>query len=179
MSRPDCQKPTACVAKKPDGHCRSCVAIRINSDPAIQAKRKAAIKAKMADPEHRQRVIDRGLANLERLHSDPAFIERLRNHGRNLMQGDHLRRMCELAHKPDVTRRRVKTRENTMLSWCPAPLRPLYREMLNKLGTAADARAVIEGEMQNKRMWWLDDAFRQMERMPGWREVGQQRSVAA
>lgn len=151
MSRPTCANCPATLGRaNKSGRCRSCLAKHLNGDPAIAARRKAAIQKRFARPEvmaaHIARLVER---NANR---PPEEVEQLREHGRRRMAAIRsdpvIMAKCDAARAaPDVRQKQGQALSDRMLPWCPREWRPLYRE-LRKVGTPVpDARRAVEAEI--------------------------------
>lgn len=135
-------------AQNVSGCCRSCVAKRINADPAIHERRVAGIRAKIAtDPKFRASLAQRAATMTERLSAEQ--IEARREHGRRqhrdvLSQPDIQAR----AQSPEARAKRGQSAQNTWLHWCPVDRRADYRMLVSHKGIpAAEARAIIEADI--------------------------------
>lgn len=118
----DCTSPVS--GKSKSGRCRPCARIHLNSDPAIKAKRAAAIKAAHAKPETKART---SAAQKEAVRRNPHLREvRRQNAIKNLhktLQSEHAR---AAALDPDVIRRRAQSLSRTLLARAGVPME--YRE---------------------------------------------------
>lgn len=149
FQRPHCQNPHACTAAKPTTHCRRCSIMRVQSDPDMEARRRAGIATLFSDPsyveEHRARLRKTIAAKL----TDPAFVERKREHGRRQYR-DCLNRpdVRAKAHSPEARQKAGRATHETRMAWCPPELRADYRRLIrSKLIPAAEARKIIEAEI--------------------------------
>ncbi len=165
MTRPHCLSPEACKAAKPTTHCRSCSAARLRDDPEVKARRTASLRAALSDPAIAAKRVEHLRAYAKRRKSDPAAIEILRENGRRWGPVN-----IALTRGPESRAKAGRTHSDRALAWCPPAFRALYRELRNKAGCAATARAVVEAEMKRVGENWLDEQFRKMERPLGWRE---------
>jgi hypothetical protein len=157
------------------GLCRSCVAKRNNADPAIIARRAAAISARFADPavreaaSQRMRKVIAGLA--------PSEIERRREHGRRQVR-NFLSRPEVVAKTlaPEVRARAGRSRSATVLAWCPPEWRDTYRGLTRKGRPARVAKAmvldmiaggtvVLYAEQKAKLAWCPDNRRKQYNRL--------------
>jgi hypothetical protein len=149
------------------GLCRSCAAKRLNSDPAIVAKRKANVQRYYDTPgvrEEHARRLARHMANMS-----PEEIERRREHGRRTAR--------EVLARPDVRAksngREAKRiagihRSATVLSWCPPEWRDRYRELCKRGRRAPEARRMVLAEIEEaeRARWEAMTPFeRQLERV--------------
>ncbi|KKW93884.1 hypothetical protein [Sphingobium chungbukense] len=131
--------------------CRSCCGRIFGSNPERAKKSSAAMKRLMADPSFKAAHVERTSAALrEKAANDPAEAERRRESGRALFR-------TGLGHaaQPPGSEARMRVGRMTTerhLSWCPEHLRGLYRDLTKSKGyLAADARQVIEAEMERER----------------------------
>jgi hypothetical protein len=146
-SRMNCACGKSLPATNKGGMCRSCAAKRLNSDPEIVARRKAAIQRYFTVPgvreahaarlrhylanmpeDHRQRRSERAMAVFERFLKTPEAQER--------------GRIARL--DPDYRKRRGLSVSRSRLPWCPVDLIPLYQDLTRKGMLAADAREVMQ-----------------------------------
>jgi hypothetical protein len=142
--------PSVLGPKNRSGRCRSCLAQHLNSDPAIVAKRKAAVLARFDNPavveEHRQRLA-RYMRNMPE-----ADRERRRVHGRRMFREllsnpEVVARSAASRNDPETRRRQGQTHSDTRLPWCPREMRPAYRAMRAKGLSPQEARDVLEPEI--------------------------------
>lgn len=149
MTRPHCKNPDACTAAKPTTHCRRCSIMRVQADPALEEKRRAAIAALFQDPDYVDAHRARLRKSMEAAQADPALVERRREHGRRQYR-EHLSRpeVRAKAHCPDARKRAARKTSETRLAWCPPERRDEYRHLItSKLIPAAEARRIIEAEI--------------------------------
>ena len=149
MTRLHCLHPDACTAAKPTTHCRSCALANLNSDPAIAAKRNAAILARAADPVKRAVMVKTVAANNARARAEkPEFDAWIRERGR------HLRLTVlgtpEVKAKLHASReRRGKARTETIMGWCPPAYRDMYRRLTRSHKSNAEiARAAVLAKIE-------------------------------
>jgi hypothetical protein len=91
---------------------RALAAQKLNSDPAVIAKRRIALIARNCDPEHRARLSEACRASMARRMEDPAYAARLREAGKALAKLNPLT-------DPEVRKQAGMVKRRRMLAWCP------------------------------------------------------------
>jgi len=140
----DCPKP---ISRNSKGRCRSCSAIRMNTDPEINARRRASVSAHFATPGAKQMRTDALRRWIETMPDEER--ERRRANGRRLA-AEVLSRpeVRELTNSPEVKAKAGRARTETVLGWCPPELRDQYRALVIRKGIpAAEARKIIEADI--------------------------------
>lgn len=144
-ARTGCRSQSDCKAVGPLSLCRGCKLAALRSDPAIEARRVAAVGSYHARPAVKRALAERIAAVREAIAGDPIQAERRREHGR--------RQFREFLSRPDVrarnmdpeTRRRAGAKvAETRLAAIPLAYRAQYRVLIrSKRMLAAEARARI------------------------------------
>ena len=140
----DCGGPISRTSK---GRCLKCSANRMNADPEINARRRAAVAAHFAKPGAKQMRTESLRRWVETMPEDER--ERRRVNGRRLA-AEVLSRpdVRQLSNSPEVKARAGRARTETVLGWCPPDLRDQYRALVMRKGIpAAEARKIIEAEI--------------------------------
>lgn len=128
------------------GLCRSCVAKRVNADPAMNEKRRAGIKRRLdADPALREAMRKRGAAVFSR----PEVRERARLgviRCQNWKKG-------HAAITPEALARRSISISNTRLAHIPTDYRDLYRFLRKskRLSVADATQACLDQQEADRR----------------------------
>lgn len=145
MTRPHCQNPDACTAKKPTTHCRRCSVLRIAKDPEMEQRRLARVRELYTDPEYRAAHCER----LREVNQRPEIREARKEHGRHIY--------ATVLSRPDVRAKTMspearskagRTISERALAWCPPEKRAEYMRLLKwKHIPAAEARKMIEAEL--------------------------------
>lgn len=149
----NCGRTISRQSKK--GLCRSCAAKRLNSDPAIVAKRQANIQRYYDTPgvrEEHARRLARHMANM------PAEeIERRREHGRRTARAVLARPDVRAKSNGREAKRIAGIRRSaTVLAWCPPEWRDRYRELCKRGRRAGVARRMVMTEIEAERLKSLD-----------------------
>ena len=146
----DCSKELG--MRNRSGLCRSCLARRHNADPAVTARRKAAIRARFDDPEvlaaHRARIA-RYMANMPPEHRAARQAHGQAMYREVLCRPDIVAKREAARQEPGNRRRRGEKLSASRLPWCPAEWRPLYRDLTRKGVPPADARSAVEAEIKH------------------------------
>jgi hypothetical protein len=131
--------------------CRSCCGRVHGSNPDRAKKSSAAMKRRMADPAFRTAHVERTSTALRaKIANDPQEAERRRESGRALYRSGLGHAAQPPGSAPRMRVGRLTTERH--LSWCPEHLRDVYRDLTNRKGyLAADARQVVEAEMERER----------------------------
>ncbi len=132
--------PATLGPKNRSGYCRSCVAKRLNGDPAVHERRKAGIARKMADPEFRAVCVARMVERNSNL--SEAERERRQEHGRRMAPiiTAAARRMPAETRAANGRKRRA-----TVLAWCPPEWRDYYLDLTKRGRRAPEAKRIVRG----------------------------------
>lgn len=129
------------------GYCRNCLIAKVNSSPELQARRKAAIRARSQDPAERRRMAELMRRNSAKARQRPEHMEMLREHGRKQYR-EHLSTPETIAKINAVREETAEKIREARLGWCPPEKRESYRFLVrSKCYPAAEARAIIEAEI--------------------------------
>jgi hypothetical protein len=154
-----CFKPDACVVKTPGKFCSSCRMKVMRADPAMEARRVAAFRDRMAnDPEFRAK---HNAASAERLTK-----WRATEAGASFTNANSLANL-ERANTPENTAKRIHAIRSHKLGWCPEERWDEYRKLARNM-PAAEARRIIEADLAAKeaaRFKALSPFERDMERI--------------
>ena len=150
------------------GRCRSCALVRVNADPEIRARQRAAAKAYAAQPSVKAACAARLAAHVANM-SD-AERERRRARGRHIAATIlHAEAVRARSNSREAKRKAGVARTNTVLAWCPPEYRQRYRDLkASQLMRASEARAMIEDEIaaDRRRAWAaMSPLDRDLERM--------------
>lgn len=165
MTRPHCQSPGACPAKKPNGHCRACESARRSADTEYQARRVAAAKAAMATPEwiagHAERI--------RKLNANPAYVAKRAAAVSKSMKARHqqpefqatvranaMRSLAAMLSPESRAKVQAKKPESsakqsaTKMAWCPPAYRQMYRDIKNSTGLSkAEVQAIVLAQVEH------------------------------
>lgn len=143
----DCATPISRQATR----CRACSVRNTNASPDVAAARKAAIRAKFAEPAHLAKM--QGVARRagEIARQDPEFRARLVEHGKR-MYATHLNTPEGRAKVLATRKASGAKRTETVLGWCPPEYRDDYRRLIySKQVRAVEARRIILDLIEAKR----------------------------
>ncbi len=138
--------------RTPTGMCLVCGNRKRAADPAYEARRKAGLAAKWADPDYRAKMRAKGRAHALRMNNDPDVTGRRRIAARKVAR--------EVLHRPDIREKTLqavreksgKTQSATRIAWCPEEHRPLYWYMRRtKRMTLAECKAAIANQIRADR----------------------------
>lgn len=147
MSRPDCMRPDACTAAKPTSHCRSCVMMKINRNPEMQARKSARLREYLADPAVRARRSADGKARFAILMQDPDFAARRSEVGRKYGP-----RNLESTRSPASREKAGRAISDRKMAHIPPAYRDAYHFLTKSKGlTKAEATAAILADVERDR----------------------------
>lgn len=133
----DCAKPIS--SKSVSGLCRSCVAVRLNADPEVAARRREGMRRHWADPTNlaaaRARAAEMG-RNLPE-------AERQRRRERGRMLSSTVLRQANAAMTAETRAENGRKRSDTVLAWCPPEWRDKYRDLKTRGRKAAEAKRIV------------------------------------
>ena len=138
MNRQHCLNQSACAAKTPDKHCRSCAMKAMNADPDWSARRLAGLAKAVAEPDYRDRQSEGQKRALAIKMKDPAFVERLRENGRRYGAAN-----LPLANKAEARVLAAAAIRAKHLAWCPAEFWPLNAQLKRNGIPLADRKRMI------------------------------------
>lgn len=132
--------PATLGPKNKSGYCRSCVAKRLNADPAVAELRRAGIARKMAEPEHRAACIARLVERNSNL--TEAERERRREHGRKMAP---IITAAARSMSAEIRAANGRKRSATALAWCPPEWRAHYLDLTKRGRRAPEAKRIVLG----------------------------------
>lgn len=128
------------------GYCRPCYTRKINSDPEIIAKRKAATERLWADPMHRAKMAAIARQMGINARKDPKYRQWLTEHGKRLCR--EVLSRPDVAHKANCSETKLRARDKrraTQIAWCPEEYRDQFFYLLRtKRIPYAEARRMVE-----------------------------------
>lgn len=133
------------------GLCRPHANARMHADPAYRARRAAGLAAHFAKPGIREawgKHLQAGLRAYRETMTDEQR-QRASDHGRRLIR-DYLSQpeIIARALSPEARRKAVAAYVETVMGWCPIPLRLEYSDLVYRKGySAAEAREIIEQQI--------------------------------
>jgi hypothetical protein len=139
--------PTILGRVNRSGQCRSCIARRNATDPAMIERRRAGILARLADPETRAAHVARCIRNGRDISDE--LRERRREHGRRMVPR---LREASAAITPAMRADAGRKRSETVLAWCPPEWRDRYRELKKRGRPAAAAKVIVLALIAGKPM---------------------------
>ncbi len=142
-----CGKALAVNPRRKGTRCRPCATSAVARDPAKRAKCSAAMKARLADPVERAKLVDRckrGWA--AKFARDPDARARLVETGRRV---GSLNKGHSLTPAGSPARIAAAQKQSEFyMSWCPVEYRADYHRLVRSYRTpAAEARAMIEQQI--------------------------------
>lgn len=139
--RPNCLHRDTCNAKTLGKHCSPCTTTAMRADPAFEAKRAAAFRAKLhGDPEFKAKHCAASAKRLSAWRSKPESMV-----GAN----ERSRANLAFANTPEVIAKRNATIRRKLLGWCPKHRIEEYMALARKM-SAARARRVIERDESDR-----------------------------
>lgn len=133
-----CGCGAALGARNRSGQCRSCVARRINADPAVIAARAAAVRRHHAQPHVRAASAARLAAHIANMSDE----ERARRSEAGKRNAGHLAAAAR-SMTPEMRAENGRKRSATVLAWCPPEWRDKYRLVKSGRSAAAARRIVL------------------------------------
>lgn len=138
MSR-TCSTCNAAIGERNrSGLCRSCVARRNATDPAMADRMKAGLRARLADPLYRAEHVARCVENGRNVSDE--VREKRRQHGRSMR--DTLRQNS-LSMTAEQRAENGRKRTETVLAWCPPEWRAKYKDLTKRGRRAAEAKRIV------------------------------------
>lgn len=143
--RPHCLNRDACAAKKPTTHCRRCSIMRIANDPEMERKRLERIRDLYADPDYLAAHCER----LRAINQRPEIKQARKEHGKHIYATVLSRPEVQAKNRsPETRARAARSREETVLGWCPPEKRAEYKRLVRwKQIPAVEARRMIEEDL--------------------------------
>ena len=128
--------------------CRPCFMRWLNNDPAMKARKMAALTKRWATPGAREYQAMVCRASVKKRDANPESRAKVRANG--LKQAAHLMspEVFAKAHSAEAMVKRVASLIETRLGWCPPEHRDSYRRLRAQRGmTAAEAKRIILDEI--------------------------------
>ena len=150
FQRAHCQNRSACAAKTPVTHCRSCVGKALWADPERRQHALDAIQRRYAEPGARERrAADCRAASL-RSWADPEKRALMTENSRQ--RASVLDPACRAAAQtPEAKAKRIRGFIRTKYAWCPEDRYADYRHLVDvKSVEPAEARRMIEEDVALK-----------------------------
>lgn len=136
-----------CARQNKSGLCRKCLLARVNADPELSEKRRAASKEACRRPEVRAKLS----RNQRRLASDPAMRERWREAGkRNYHKTVGSAKARARANAPETIARRARTHHQRDMGWLPDGYLKTYHAFRRKHGAAIARQLTLEKAAEDR-----------------------------
>lgn len=144
MTCKSCGKPVS--RKCRTGYCRTCFTAKLNSDPELIARRKAAADRRWADPIQRAKMAAIARQMGINARKDPQFRKWLSDNGRRLCH--EVLSRPDIAAKANCSETKLRARDKrraTQIAWCPEEYREQFFYLLRtKRIPYAEARRMVE-----------------------------------
>lgn len=163
---PHCLNRDACVARKPDGHCRKCWGKHIRAElekntEALERQREGARQRIIAMNKNPSEAERKRRAETARKHAvllRPEVVAKRNDpEVRARATANRVKRIMELP--PEVRSRGARNAARAKMAWCPPELLSEYKFLRKKHIPAPEARQMIEAEIERR------EAMTQKERL--------------